>query len=214
MALPPASSPLTYGGHSGLEAGAIPRQPPLFSHSATKSSINTHETTSLGGINSTTTTSTAASQTPLMKHKSRPRRTALKEKLRHRQSSFRQRFRSSIDQSDKPTTAIALPSVAIFALFLCFLSIAVHFPVKPVWIADIMIGGSLTFGLLLACLLEYRRGDSPLFSTLYTSTDLKKAKANTRQNLGSQSSSLLWLFQRSQDSTPTPGIHNSEVICW
>jgi hypothetical protein len=38
-------------------------------------------------------------------------------------------------------------SVAVFAAFLCFLSIAVHFPTKPVWIAAIMVGVSIELRL-------------------------------------------------------------------
>jgi uncharacterized membrane protein (DUF485 family) len=51
--------------------------------------------------------------------------------------------------------------VGIFAIFLSFLSLAAHFAIKPIWIAVMMVGGSVSFGLLLACFLEHRRGDSP-----------------------------------------------------
>jgi hypothetical protein len=214
MAPPPrsASPPLAYGKLPSLEAGTNLGRPAMVSHSPTNSSINTQESTSPNGIISTNTSSTQSSQTPLVRHKLRqPRRkrTVFKHGWRRRKDLFRERFHLSGNRGNRPRTTMTFPAIVVFAMFLIFLALAVHFPIKLVWVAVMMVGGSLSLGLILACFLEYRKGDALVIPpSIVHFADSKKSKANMHQNSDTQSSLLSWPFHYSQDSTRSPGIHN------
>jgi uncharacterized membrane protein (DUF485 family) len=156
MVLPsgPARPSFTYGqtpGNSG--------RPAIIPHSTASSSTNTQNTNPLNGIIFTNTSSTQGSQAQLLQpglRQTHRRKLRLKDKFRRRCS----RFQSTNSISSTPRTSTTRICVAIFAVFLAFLSLAAHFAVKPIWIAVMMVGGSVSFGLLLVCFLEHRRGDS------------------------------------------------------
>jgi hypothetical protein len=149
----PACPPFTYG-HLPVNSG----HPAMIPHSTTGSSIKTQNTISLNGIISTNTSSTQGSQAQLAQPRWRQphrRKAGLKDKFRRRCNSFQ----SPNNTRSTPRTSTTVVYMGIFATFLVFLSLAAHFAFKPVWIAVMMVGGSVSFGLLLACFLEHRRGD-------------------------------------------------------
>jgi hypothetical protein len=156
MALPsnPTGPSFTFGhlpGNSG--------RPTIIPHSTTSSSTNTQNTNPLNNLIFTNRSSTQGSQAQLLQpglHRPHRRKLRLKDKFRRRCS----RFQSTNSISSTPRTSTTQIYVAVFVIFLVFLSLAVRFAIKPIWIAVMIAGGSVSFVLLLVCFLEHRRGGS------------------------------------------------------
>jgi hypothetical protein len=131
----------------------------MIPHSTTNSSANTQNTIPPKGTMAKNTSSTQGSQVPLVQFPWRQphrRKRSLKDNFRRRCH----RVQSPNSTSSTPRTSTTVISVGFFALFLVFLSLAAHFAIKQIWIAVMIVGGSVSFGLILACFLEHRRGDT------------------------------------------------------
>jgi hypothetical protein len=118
--------------------------PSSESPSATYNQLQSQNTgTTSNSSHSANRSTTQGSQVPLLQRKwgqPRRKRTAPRGKFCCQHSSLRGCLKFSMNRDRKPRTALTLSSVALFAIFLSFLSVAARFAIKPLWIAVMMVG--------------------------------------------------------------------------